>query len=214
MTATQAIPALADREADLKQERSATNNQLEAKQGQIWTYEQKTQELQAEINQADAQLVDVLVAIEVLRDDITRKEAEIVKTAEELKKAETDRDRQYEAMKIRIQHIYENGGDTAWAQILLESGDLSTMLSKAEYTQSIHDYDRERLDEYISTIKQVKALGERLAEEKSELEVMQAEQEAQQAALEQLLAEKKAANADYKSRISTDRKSTRLNSSH
>ena len=201
MTATQAVPALADREADLKQERSATNNQLEEKQGQIWSYEQKTQELQAEINQADAQLVDVLVAIEVLKDDITRKEAEIVKTAEELKAAEADRDRQYKAMKLRIQHIYENGGDTAWAQILLESGDLSTMLSKAEYTQSIHDYDRERLDEYISTIKQVKALGERLAEEKSELEVMQTEQEAQQAALEQLLAEKKAANADYKNRI-------------
>jgi Cell wall-associated hydrolases (invasion-associated proteins) len=201
MTATQAVPALADREDDLRQERAATNNQLETKQGQIWTYEQKTQELQAEINQADAQLVDVLVAIEVLKDDITRKEAEIVQTAEELKKAEADRDRQYEAMKIRIQHIYENGGDTAWAQILLESGDLSTMLSKAEYTQSIHDYDRERLDEYISTIKQVKALGERLAEEKSELEVMKAEQETQQAALEQLLAEKKAANADYKNRI-------------
>ena len=202
MTATQAVPAFADRESDLKKERSATNNQLESTQGQIWSLEQKTEQLQAEINQADAELVDVLVAIEVLKDDIQRKEVEIVKTAEELVAAEAERDRQYEHMKIRIQYIYENGGDTAWAQILLETGDISAMLSKAEYTQSIYDYDRKSLNDFIAVVKQVKELGERLADEKSELEVMKAEQEAQQAALEQLLAEKKAANADYQDRLS------------
>ena len=203
MTATQAVPALADREADLKQERSATNSQLESTQGQIWGLEQKTAQIQAEINQADAELVDVLVAIEVLKHDIANKEAEIVQTQEELKQAEADRDKQYEYMKVRIQYIYENGGDAAsWAQILLESGDISAMLSKAEYTQNLYEYDREHLNNYIKVVKQVKELGERLANEKSELEIMQAEQESQQAALEQLLAEKKATNQDYQYRIS------------
>jgi len=202
MTATQAVPALADREADLRQERAATNSQLESTQGQIWSFEQKTQELQAEIDQADAELVDVLVAIEVLKDDIANKEAEIVQTAEELAEAEADRDRQYENMKVRIQYIYENGGDTAWAQILLESGDIASMLSKAEHTQSIYEYDRKSLNDFVKVVKQVKELGERLEDEKSELEIMQMEQEAQQAALEQLLAEKKATNADYKNRLS------------
>ena len=37
------------------------------------------------------------------------------------KKAEADRDEQYEAMKLRIQYMYENGGNDTWAQILLES---------------------------------------------------------------------------------------------
>jgi Cell wall-associated hydrolases (invasion-associated proteins) len=202
MSATPLITVLADREADLRQERAATNSQLEATQGAIWGLEQKTAKLQTEIAQADAELVDVLVAIDVLKEDIVNKEAEIERTKEELRLAEADRDRQYEDMKVRIQYIYENGGETAWAQMLLESGDLSTLLSKAEYTQSIYDYDRERLEEFGRVVKQVIELGERLEAERAELEDMKVEQEAQQAALEQLLAEKRATSADYENRIS------------
>ena len=202
MTATQAMPAFADREADLKRERAATNSQLESTNNRIWSLEQKTEVLQAEINQADAELVDVLVAIDVLKDDIATKEAEIEQTKEELKEAELDRDKQYSDMKLRIQYIYENGGDAAWAQILLESGDLSDLLSKAEYTQNLYEYDRESLENYIVIVKQVKELGERLESERAELEVMKLDQEEQQAALEQLLAEKRATSADYQNRIS------------
>ena len=66
---------------------------------------------------------------------------------QDLVQAEADRDEQYESMKKRIQYMYENGGGDTWAQILLESDSLATMLSKAENTEKMYQYDRDELKE-------------------------------------------------------------------
>ena len=82
-------------------------------------------------------------------------------------------------MKKRIQYIYENGGSAVWALSLLEAGDLSDFLNKAEYTEKLYDYDRKSLEEYAETISQVRELSENLTAEKAELEEMKNEQELQ-----------------------------------
>lgn len=201
LSASQVVPAFADREADLRQEKATTTSQLESTNSTIWNLEQKTAALQEEINQADAQLVDVMVAIDVLKEELEAKKAEIAQTKEDLKAAEKDRDKQYADMKLRIQYIYENGGDGAWIQMVLNADDISSMLNKAEYTQKLYDYDRESLENYVAVVKQVTDLGNKLESEKSDLEVMKAEHEEQQATLETVLAEKKAASADYENQI-------------
>ena len=201
LSASQVVPAFADREADLQQEKAATSSQLESTNSKIWSLEQKTAALQEEINQADAQLVDVMVAIGVLKEELEAKKAEITQTKEDLKVAEKDRDKQYQDMKLRIQYIYENGGDGAWIQMVLEADDISSMLNKAEYTQKLYDYDRESLENYVAIVKEVTELGNRLESEKADLEIMKAEHEQQQASLETLLAEKKASSSDYKNQI-------------
>ena len=201
LSASQVVTAFADREADLQQEKAATTSQLESTNSSIWNLEQKTAALQEEINQADAQLVDVMVAIDVLKEELEAKKAEITQTKEDLEAAEKDRDKQYADMKLRIQYIYENGGDGAWIQMVLNADDISSMLNKAEYTQKLYDYDRESLENYVAVVKQVTDLGNQLESEKADLEVMKADYEEQQATLETILAEKKAASADYENQI-------------
>jgi len=201
LSASQVVTAFADREADLQQEKAATASQLESTNSSIWNLEQKTAALQEEINQADAQLVDVMVAIDVLKEELEAKKAEITQTKEDLKAAEKDRDKQYADMKLRIQYIYENGGDGAWIQMVLNADDISSMLNKAEYTQKLYDYDRESLENYIAVVDQVTDLGNKLESEKADLEVMKANYEEQQATLETILAEKKAVSADYENQI-------------
>ena len=201
ISSAQVVSVFADREADLRSAREATSSQLEATNSQISELESQKQALQAEIDQMDAQLVDIMVAIDVLTDEISQKEAEIEQTKAELAEAEADRDQQYEDMKLRIQYIYENGGNAGWAQMLLSENDLTSILNKAEYTQKLYDYDRESLEEFKAVVQQVKDLGERLASEKADLEVMQNDYKEQEATLEAALEEKKATSADYENQI-------------
>ena len=84
--------------------------------------------------------------------------------------AEANRDKQYEDMKKRIQYLYENGGSNAWAQMLLESDSITGLLSRAEYTEKMYQYDRDELKKMKETVQEVTDLGNQLAQEKAELE--------------------------------------------
>ena len=155
----------------------------------------------AEIDQLDQDLVNILVQIDVLKGELEAKEAEIVQTQEDLKVAEQDRDQQYEDMKKRIQYLYENGGNDAWAQMLLQAEDLPSLLNQAEYVQKMYDSDRKSLEAFKETVQEVADLGDRLETEKADLEVMQREYENQQADLERQLTDKKATSSDYEAQI-------------
>ncbi|MDQ9814508.1 hypothetical protein RFZ01_08765, partial [Acinetobacter pittii] len=63
-------------------------------------------QLESEIATLDANLVDVMVSIEVLNNDISAKEIEIIKTKKKLGNAQNARDSQYESMKSRIKLLY------------------------------------------------------------------------------------------------------------
>ncbi len=86
----QVVPALADRESDLRNEKAATSSQLEATNNQIYNLEVQKEALQAEIDQMDAQLVDIMVAIDVLTEEISQKQAEIEETKGETAGSRSD----------------------------------------------------------------------------------------------------------------------------
>ncbi len=203
ISATQVVSVGATREDELRQEQAQTSNQLDATYATINSLEEQKAALAAEIAALDQSLVDVMVQINVLKQDINKKETEIKDTKKDLKKAIKTKNEQYEAMKKRIQYLYENGGDTAWFQMLLDSKDISDLLNKADYAQKMYDYDRDRLEKYKETVKEVKALETRLEGEKAELVDMKGEQEKQQANLENQLEEKKATSENYEAQIAT-----------
>lgn len=201
MSAAQVVSVGATREDELRQEQAQTSNQLDATYATINSLEEQKEALAAEIDALDQNLVDVMVQINVLKQDISNKESDIKKTKKKLRKAIKNKEKQYEDMKKRIQYLYENGGDTAWFQMLMNSKDISDLLNKADYAQKMYDYDRARLKKYTSTVKKVKSLKTQLEGEKAELVDMKKQQEAQQASLEQQLEEKKATSENYEQQI-------------
>lgn len=201
MSAAQVVSVGATREDELRQEQAQTSNQLDATYATINSLEEQKEALAAEIDALDQNLVEVMVQINVLKQDIGNKESDIKKTKKKLKKAVKNKEKQYEDMKKRIQYLYENGGDTAWFQMLLNSKDISDLLNKADYAQKMYDYDRTRLKKYTRTVKTVKSLKSQLEGEKAELVDMKKEQEAKQSSLQQQLEEKKATSADYEQQI-------------
>ena len=201
MSISPAASVYADREDDLRQEQAWTAEQLDAAYAQIDNMYARKQQLAAEINSLDADLVNVMVSIQTLENDIAAKESDINVTKGNIKKAEKGQKKQYAAMKKRIQYLYENGGDAAWFQMMLASDDLSDMLNKAENIQGMYDYDRESLEKYANTVKEIKNLKEKYQQEKAELEGMKQEQEAEQANLQAAIDERRASSADCDNEI-------------
>ena len=201
MTAAQVVSVSASREDELREEQAATSAQLDATYAQIDQLYSAKQQLQEEINTLDANLVNVMVSIQTLEGDISNKQADIEQTQADLQKAQNAKDKQYAAMKQRIQYLYEKGGSEAWFQMMMSADNLSDLLTKAEYTQKMYDYDRKSLETYANTIEQVTNLGNQYQQEKSELEGMKQEYEAESANLQTQIDTKKANSADCDNEI-------------
>ena len=201
MTSAQVVSVSASREDELREEQAATSAQLDATYAQIDQLYSAKQQLQDEINSLDANLVNVMVSIQTLEGDISNKEADIQQTQADLQKAQNAKDKQYAAMKQRIQYLYEKGGNEAWFQMMMSADNLSDLLTKAEYTQKMYDYDRQSLEKYANTITQVTNLGNQYEQEKAELEGMKQEYEAQSVDLQNQIDTKKANSADCDNEI-------------
>lgn len=202
LTISQAVPAgAASRKDQLKQDKAAAQSQLAAQESKINNLEDQKQTLSAEIDQLDSDLVNIMVEIEILDGELSDKEAQIEQTKADLAVAEENKQKQYEAMKKRIQYLYEKGGDDAWAQMLFQASDFTSLLNKAEYVQQMYDSDRNSLEEFKETVQQVKDLGDQLDSEKAELEEMNQEYQNRQASMQTQLEEKKATSSDYDAQI-------------
>ena len=201
MMGTQVATVSASREEELREEQACTSAQLDATYSQIDQLYAAKEQLQNEIAALDANLVNVMVSIQTLEGDISNKQADIEQTQSDLQKAQNAKDKQYEAMKQRIQYLYEKGGNDAWFQMMVNAENLSELLTKAEYTQKMYDYDRQSLEKYANTIDQVTQLGNKYQQEKAELEGMKQEYEAESVNLQAAIDERRAVSADCDNEI-------------
>lgn len=137
----------------------------------------------------------------MLKNDISAKEVDIVRTKQDLGKAQKARDKQYEAMKKRIQYLYEKGGDDAWFQMMMNAENLADLLTRAEYTQKMYDQDRKSLEKYVNTIEEVKKLQTKYESEQAELEEMKASYEEQSVVLQNEIDARRASSANCDAEI-------------
>ena len=193
----QVVTAYADEIQQVQQQKEDANDSLEALTDSISDLEAQKSQIEGEIESLDGQLITTIASVNMLNDQITEQEAALEQTEKDLAAASEDRDEQYETMKNRMKYIYEKGGNGGWATILLEDGNISNLLNRAEFTQQIYDYDRECLEEFVQTVNTVNELQEQQETEMANLQVMRDEQTAQQASLEQMLEEKRATSSDY-----------------
>ena len=201
MCGSQVVSVMADRESDLREEQAWTSQQLDATYARMSALWDQKQQLESQIETLNSDLVNVMVSIQTLENDIASKEAEIEKTKGDLTKAQNAKDKQYTAMKKRIQYLYEKGGNNAWFQMMLNADNLADLLTRAEYTQQMYEQDRESLQKYARTIEEVQKLEEQYEKEKADFETMKEEYEAQQSNLQYQLDVTRANSADCENEI-------------
>jgi len=96
------------------------------------------------IDDLKEELSEILGKINKMEENLIKKGEEITKATSELEKAIEKEKEQYEAMKLRIKYMYEQG-DASLMEALMNSNDFTDFVNKAEYVQNVNDYDREQL---------------------------------------------------------------------
>ena len=160
--------------------------------------EEEKQKAEDEVSSLQSQLNSLMSKITELENDLITTGEEIVQTEADLKTAQKDEAEQYEAMKLRIKYMYEAGSGAAAVEKVMATGSISGMLTQAEYSQQVHTYDREKLQEYADTVQKVKDLQDTLETKMDDLKSTQTEFAAQQEELNTTITEKSAevANLD------------------
>ena len=186
--------------SDIKAERDKTQQELNQANSTLSNLKEEREGIEEEINTRDEDQEEGRAEISMVEDEVVELEGQIEETEEDLKEAIADEEAQYEAMKKRIQYMYEKG-DYSYLELLLECKNMSDLVSKSEYVEELYEYDRKMLIKYQEARQLVEDTKEKLLMEQEELEVSKHELDEEKAGLDELLEEKKAEASDYDAEI-------------
>lgn len=170
------------RKADFEKNVADTKKYINELNGEI-------DQVMAYIESIDIELQKIYDRIEELNNEIFDRELELEQTKEELEEAQISQQKQYEAMKKRIRHIYENGTESFW-DMITGAVDFENLLNRAEYRKKITEYDNSLFERYKASTALVDAYKEYLEESIKNLEELKAEAEEESRQQNELSAKK------------------------
>lgn len=185
-----------------KNKKSEAQTALDNANADIENIQSQQQELQSQIDALDADLVNIIMNLDILEGELSDKQTELDNVTAQLAQAQEDEQNQYDAMKKRIVYMYENGDDS-YIEALVGATDFSDLLNRLEYAQQIYDYDRNLLTQYQETVQQVADLKSQVETEKAELEEVQQSYQEQQASYETMIAEKQSQMSDFDTQLAS-----------
>lgn len=162
--------------------------------------EQSKAAAESAVDTKQKELIDLLVKMDELETELIEKGQEITKAGDELVVAQEKEKEQYEAMKIRIKYMYEEGNNTS-AEKILTSESIADVLNQAEYVKNIHTYDRAQLQEYVATKEQVVELKDGLEKDAKKLEELQVNFKSEEESLNNTIATKQAEVSNFDEQI-------------
>ena len=195
------VYAKTKKQKDAEKKKSQAEQDLKDKKNEINGLKDQQQTTADDIKNKSAKLDEILAAQKKLQTDITSKQAEIEQNQKELAAAQEKQQEQYDAMKKRIQFMYENSAeDNIWTAII-ESNGITDMLNRIEYVSDVYDSDRALMDSYQAAVEQVKEIGTKLDNDMNELTAMQDDYEKQQADVEAAIVALENQKEQYASQI-------------
>lgn len=201
---------------EAEKKRDAYKKKLKAKNSDIANIKDSQSDVKDSITAAAAKMKTLLSKQEQLKSDIKDKQNEVEQANKKLEEAKEEEQNQYDAMKLRIQYLYENSTDNSIWSAILESNGLSDMLNRIEYATDLYKSDRELMTSYQNAVKKVEdwtmqlademdsllALQDKYQTQQGELKTLMAKLEKQKDAYAQQLAEAQKQAQDYKKTIS------------
>lgn len=201
---------------EAEKKRDAYKIKLKAKNSDIANIKDSQSDVKDSITAAAAKMKTLLSKQEQLKSDIKDKQNEVEQANKKLEEAKEEEQNQYDAMKLRIQYLYENSTDNSIWSAILESNGLSDMLNRIEYATDLYKSDRELMTSYQNAVKKVEdwtmqlademdsllALQDKYQTQQGELKTLMAKLEQQKDAYAQQLAEAQKQAQDYKKTIS------------
>lgn len=152
------------------------------------------------VEKLDRQLEELQADIDATNKNIGKTEKNLKKTQKDLEKAKKREEKQYEAMKLRIKYMYENGS-TDYVELLIKSDSFADLLNRTEYIAKISEYDKKMYDRHKEMKKQVEEKEAALEEKLTELENLKAELAFEEQTVNDLIADKQAEIERYENNI-------------
>lgn len=187
---------ISDLETQIEQNQNALNNL----NSQIDDMESAQDILEEELADINAEMINLMTSIGLLEDHIAQKEVDIAAAEIEYQNAVATEQKQYAAMLLRMQFMYEQG-DSNMLTMLLGAESFADMLNKADYIEKVYSYDREQLKLYQETTVLVDALKGKLEQERATLLSDKASMEEQEKELDVILEKKKKEVKNYETML-------------
>ena len=125
---------------DAKQDLEDAKDRTDSLQEEAEALEGEYRSLKSQLQSVAGQISDTEEAIATTSEDIDDLNTQLAEAQQKARE-------QYEAMKKRIQYMYENGNDSMLISIL-SSGSIAEFVKRAEYAYSIARYDQQMLEQY------------------------------------------------------------------
>ena len=190
---------------DEKEKQKEIQQQLKDTKSHLKELESLKGDAEAYIVAMDQKLNDLANSILEIDKSIIETQAQIEETKVQVADAQAEIEKQYEAMKLRIQYMYENG-ESSYLSMILDSESMAEFLNKAEYLSQITEYDRQQLERFEVAKADLDSKQAKLEAKEAELAASLAEIKAEIVASEELLAAKKQVVAVYKEDINETEK--------
>lgn len=184
-----------------QQEKEQTENEISEKQGELESLQETTEGLKGQLNNLNANLTEVSNNLAELEEQIAAKNAEIEATLAQLEEAREVEAVQYEAMKKRIQFMYEKR-DYVMMEMLFGAANFSELLNRNEYIEQLSEYDRNQLELYQATRQEIEEKEALLEAEKEELDELKVSVEAEQGRVAGLVSQTTGKISSYQNEIS------------
>lgn len=148
------------------------------------------------IIELDKNLNELQIELSHLEQNQKELEKTIEETKENLEIAKAAQEEQYDAMKKRIQMVYESG-NKQYIDILLTASSMTDMLNKTEYVYQVSLYDYNILKQLKEAKEEVANLKLKLDKDLATNESLQKEVKDQQETMEALVEQKNKEVAEY-----------------
>ena len=141
------LDELEQQKQQTQQDAQDAKQDLEDAKDRTDSLQEEAEALEGEYRSLNSQLQSVAGQISDTEEAIATTSEDIDDLNTQLAEAEQKAREQYEAMKKRIQYMYENGNDSMLISIL-SSGSIAEFVKRAEYAYSIARYDQQMLEQY------------------------------------------------------------------
>ena len=176
---------------------------LDQTQANISGLESKKQELESYLSELNSQYNELTESISQLSTQAAEKEDELNKVKVALASAQKAAIKQKEAMSDRIQYIYEKGGTTMF-EALISAGSFSELLNQANSISELSKYDRNMLEKYEATQKNIAEQQKKVEDESASINTMLAEKGSKQQEVQNLVATTSDNISSYVNQISAN----------
>ena len=176
---------------DVEQQKEEAQQAQEEANANAEKYQKKVDKLTAAVNELDKQATDISTQIVEKKQQAEDLQNEIDETQTKLAEAQVSEDNQYEAMKKRIQYLYEEG-DVAYIDALMSSASFEDSLNKSEYVDQLSTYDQKQLNKLVKTKNDIAEYQQTLKDDLADVEKVKADLETKQAELDDVISQKNA----------------------